>query len=164
MFGPARCHLMRGYFPNGKHVWPCGLAPSLLVKLRHPPITSSSARPYQPGSLLPIRTGKLAGSSRGPGVVMRLGENTRGGPVLRFFCIYFFSRFSFLFLKPYASRFSLCSPSFYVPHSLSHRHFMCVSMRRNRSLRAGPGGIFGQMGRRGDNTPEVMVRPGFECL
>jgi hypothetical protein len=23
---------MRGYFPNGKHVWPCGLAPSLLVK------------------------------------------------------------------------------------------------------------------------------------
>ena len=62
--------------------------------------------------------------------------------MLRFFCIYFSSLFSFLFLKPYASRFSLCSPSFYVPHSLSHRHFMCVSMRRNRSLRAGPGGAF----------------------
>ena len=31
---------------------------------------------------------------------------------------------------------------------------MCVSMRRKRSLRTGRAGdIFGQMGRRGDNTP-----------
>jgi hypothetical protein len=53
------------------------------------------------------------------GVVLRWGT-TREGPVLRFFCISFSSLFSFLFLKPY--RFSLCSPSFYVPLSLGHMH------------------------------------------
>jgi len=54
------------------------------------------------------------------GVILRWGT-TREGPVLRFFCcISFSSLFSFLFLKP--SRFSLCSPSFYVPLSLGHMH------------------------------------------
>jgi hypothetical protein len=74
------------------------------------------------------------------------------GPVLRFFCIALFSSlFSFIFLK--FSRFSLCSPSFYVPHSLSHRRFMYASMRRKRSLRADWGHF------RSDGTPRGQHPP-----
>ena len=53
------------------------------------------------------------------GVVLRWGT-TREGPVLRFFC----TSFSFSFLVSFleASRFSLCSPSFYGPLSLGHMH------------------------------------------
>jgi hypothetical protein len=77
----------------------------------------TEAQPYQPGSPLPIRNSEV--KQVRAGVVLRWGT-TREGPVLRFFCISFSSRFSFLFLKP--SRFSLCSPSFYVPLLLGHMH------------------------------------------
>ena len=61
------------------------------------------------------------------------------------------SLFSFLLSK--TSRFSFCAPSFYVPHSLGHRHFICVSMRRKRSLRAGPGTFSVRGGARGQHPP-----------
>ena len=108
----------------------------------------TEAQPYQPGSPLPIRNSEV--KQVRAGVVLRWGT-TREGPVLRFLHVFVSSRFSFLFLKP--SRFSLCSPSFYVPHSLGHRHFICVSMRRKRSLRAGPGTFSVRGGARGQHPP-----------
>ena len=116
---------------------------------------SVSARPYQPGSPLPIRT--LSEVKQVRGVVLTAVGDHAGrpglqGPVLRFFCIALFSSlFSFIYLK--FSRFSLCSPSFYVPHSLSHRRFMYASMRRKRSLRADWGHF------RSDGTPRGQHPP-----
>ena len=116
---------------------------------------SVSARPYQPGSPLPIRTAKLIKQVRGV-VLTAVGDHAGRpglqGPVLRFFCIALFSSlFSFIYLK--FSRFSLCSPSFYVPHSLSHRLHVCIDEAKTNGLYGPIGDIFGQMGRRGDNTP-----------
>ena len=79
-----------------------------------------------------------------------------GGRQVCFFCISFSSRFSFLFLKPSFPLFVVLSFLLRTTLARPHGRFMCVSMRRKRSLRTGRAGdIFGQMGRRGDNPPLV---------
>jgi len=78
-------------------------------------------------------------------------ENAVWAGNIRFSHLFSSSLFSFLLSK--TSRFSFCPPSFYVPHSLGHRHFICVSMRRKRSLRAGPGTFSVRGGARGQHPP-----------
>jgi hypothetical protein len=74
------------------------------------------------------------------GVVLRWGT-TREGPVLRFFCTSFSSRFSFLFLE--ASRFSLCSPSFYGPTTLARPHaHACMSRCSSSSSSSSSSSIY----------------------
>jgi len=85
--------------------------------------------------------------------------------VLRFFASLFllFSLFSFF----EALRFALFVVlSFLLRTTLAQPQALHVCIDEAKSVFTGRarGGIFGQMGRRGDNTPEVMVRPGFECL
>ena len=78
-------------------------------------------------------------------------ENAVWAGNIRFSHLFSSSLFSFLLSK--TSRFSFCPPSFYLPHSLGHRHFICVSMRRKRSLRAGPGTFSVTGGARGQHPP-----------